>query len=257
MKLAVVCAPFQVTLDAVENCRQMVEILEQCEPNDVVVFPEASLSGYSDDINFLAAIDQQEVTNGLDLLQGAARANHQHLFVGACRPDHEGWHNQAYYLGPTGQRAVYNKVNLATHERGFMVPGDSLPVFDLEFPEGNLRVGIQLCRELRFPDQWRALAEAGAELIVYMTYAIGDEAHRPVWRAHLVSRAAENQRWVAAVNVAHRTQLCPSMLIDPAGLVIHELVSEFAPSKRAEIDTNVVSDWYLTQRRTDLTPRER
>ena len=133
-----------------------------------------------------------------------------------------------------------------------MVPGDDLPLFQVKLPEGILRVGVQLCREIRFPGQCRALAEAGAELFVYMTHAIDDELHRPVWRSHLISRAAENQRWVAATNVSHPTQLCPSMLIDPAGLVVHELVSEQAGLLRTEIDTTAVSNWYLNQRRVDL-----
>lgn len=253
MKASIVCAPFPMTFDVAENLRRMVGLLEQCDAHDVVVFPEASLSGYSDDIKFLAAIDQQQVNEGLDILHEVARAKTLHVFAGACRQDEKGWRNQAYYLGPTDQRFVYNKANLAIHERGHMVPGDNLPIFHLRLPDGDLRAGVQLCRELRFPGQWRALAEAGADLIVYMTYAINDELHRPVWRSHLISRAAENQRWVASVNVAHRAQLCPSMLIDPSGLVVDEIVSEQACRMRSEIDTQAVSNWYLSQRRTDLT----
>lgn len=253
MKASVVCAPFPITFDVTENVHRMVDLLEQCDAHDVVVFPEASLSGYSDDIRFLAAVDQQRVDEGLDRVHGVARQKHLHVFAGACRQDDQGWRNQAWYLAPTGQRSVYNKANLATHERGHMVPGDALPLFYLSLPEGILRVGVQLCREIRFPEQWQGLAQAGAELLVYMTYATDDALHRPVWRSHLISRAAENQRWLAAVNVAHGVPLCPSMLINPAGLVICERVPEQADLMRAEIDTEAVSDWYLSQRRTDLT----
>ncbi len=255
MKASIVCAPFPMTFDVAENLRRMVELLEPCDSHDVVVFPEASLSGYSDDITFLAGIDQQQVRDGLETLHAVARKKNLHVFVGACLEDEQGWRNQAYYLAPTGERGVYNKANLATHERGHLIPGDSLPIFHLPLAEGILRVAVQLCRELRFPGQWRVLSEAGAELFVYMTHVIDDELHRPVWRSHLISRAAENQRWVAAVNVVHPAQGCPSMLIDPTGLVIDEAVSEQACRMRAEIDTNAVSNWYLNQRRTDLTRR--
>lgn len=128
-------------------------------------FPK-SLSGYSDDITFLAGINPQQVNDGLETLHTVARDRHLHVFVGACRQDDQGWRNQAYYLAPTGERAVYNKANLATHERGHLVPGDRLPLFDLRLPQGTLRVAVQLCRELRFPDQWRVLAEAGAQLFI-------------------------------------------------------------------------------------------
>lgn len=100
---------------------------------------------------------------------------------------------------------------------------------------------------------WGWGPEAGAELFVYMTHVIDDELHRSVWRSHLISRVAENQRWVAATYVAHPTQLCPSMLIDPAGLVVHELVSEQAGLLSIEINTTAVSNWYLNRHRVDLT----
>lgn len=255
MKASIVGAPFPMTFDVGENLRRMVELLNQCRAHDVVVFPEASLSGYSDDITFLAGIDQRQVSDGLDMLQVVARDRNVHVFVGACREDERGWRNQAHYLAPTGERGVYNKANLATHERGHLIPGDRLPLFHLQLPEGTLRVAVQLCRELRFPDPWRVLSEAGADLFVYMTHLIEDEPHRPVWRSHLISRAAENQRWIAAVNVAHPVQRCPSVLIDPSGLVIDEILSEHACRMHAEIDTNAVSNWYLSQRRIDLTRR--
>jgi predicted amidohydrolase len=253
MKASIVCAPFPMSFDVTENLQRMVDLLDQCNAHDVVVFPEASLSGYSDDITFLAGIDEQQVTQGLDILHAVACERTLHVFVGACRQDDKGWRNQAHYLAPTGHRAVYNKANLATHERGYLVPGDSLPIFPLRLPDGTLQVGVQLCRESRFPEQWRVLADAGADLFVYMTHLIDDAVYRPVWRSHLISRAAENQRWVAGVNVAHGAQRCPSLLIDPGGLVIDEIVSDQAGLLRSEIDTTAVSNWYLNQRRADLT----
>ena len=101
MKALIVCAPFPMTCDVAENLHRMVELLELCNAHDVVVFPEASLSGYSDDITFLAGIDQQQVSDGLETLHAVARERNLHVFVGACREDEQGWRNQAYYLAPT------------------------------------------------------------------------------------------------------------------------------------------------------------
>lgn len=83
MNASIVCAPFPMTFDVTENLHRMVELLNQCEAHDVVVFPEASLSGYSDDITFLARIDPQEVHDGLETLHMVARDRHLHVFVGA------------------------------------------------------------------------------------------------------------------------------------------------------------------------------
>ncbi|NMP23139.1 carbon-nitrogen hydrolase family protein [Sulfobacillus harzensis] len=247
MKVSVVSASFPMTFDVAENLQRMKALVAQCHAHEVVVFPEGALSGYSDDIGFLNDIDQAQVDRGLDVLQELAVASRCHLFVGAIRQDGQGWRNQAFYLSPGGERWTYNKMNLATHERGYFVPGDELPVFTLSLPSSTLAVGVQLCRELRFPGQWRRLAQQGAELFIYMTHAINDELHRPVWRSHLISRAAENQRWVVATNVAHSAQLCPSMIVDPAGLVMKEAVSDAAGILRAEVDMDAVSNWYLNQ----------
>ena len=253
VKASMVLASFPMTLDTAENLGQMLDLLAQCDAHEVVIFPEGSLSGYSDDMAFLMEVNLSQVNAGLDRLHRLALEKHLHVFAGAIRQDDQGWRNQAHYLSPTGQRAVYNQANLATHERGHLVPGESLPVIDVALPGGTLRVGVQLCREIRFPEQWRALSDTGVKLFIYMTHAINDEPHQPVWRSHLISRAAEHQRWVAAVNVAHRAQTCPSLVIDPTGLVMREAVSETAGLLRTEIDTSAVSNWYLNQRRTDLT----
>src|SRR6185436_856524 len=94
---------------------------------------------------------------------------------------------------------------------------------DIPHPEGKVSVGVQLCREIRFPEQWQYLATAGAQLFVYLTNAANIREPRNVWRSHLVSRAAENQRFLASANIAHPDQHCPSMVVSPRGEVLAEL----------------------------------
>jgi predicted amidohydrolase len=67
-----------------------------------------------------------------------------------------------------GLRRV-SSVNLATHERGHFRAGDALPVLTVPVGGGTVRLGVQLCREIRLPGQWAALARQGADVIVYMT----------------------------------------------------------------------------------------
>ena len=72
----------------------------------------------------------------------------------------------------------HRKVNLATHERGRLAAGSELPVLQLRLDGGPLTVGVQLCREIVFPEQWRYLAEAGAQAFIYLTNA-ANPAVRP------------------------------------------------------------------------------
>ncbi len=252
MLASVVGAPFPTTFDVNENLQHMLALLADCQAHELVVFPEGALTGYSSDIAFVQEIDLQQVDEALVHLHQVACQRDLHVFVGAIRRDDHGWRNQAHYLSPTGPSKVYDKVNLASHERGHLVPGNRLLVAAVDLPQGILRVGVQLCRELRFPETWRMLADAGAELFVYLTHATEDAVHQPVWRSHAVSRAAENQRWLVGVNAAHPAQLCPSLIVRPDGMVLEEIVSEKAGLIRAEIDTALVSNWYLNQRPTDL-----
>ncbi|MEK7808122.1 MAG: carbon-nitrogen hydrolase family protein, partial [Chloroflexota bacterium] len=73
-----------------------------------------------------------------------------------------------------------------------------------------------------------------------------------VWRSHLVSRAAENQRFVLCANNAHPAQKCPSMIITPSGEVIWEKLSADVAIGRHTLDLSQVSSWYLDQSRRDL-----
>lgn len=73
-----------------------------------------------------------------------------------------------------------------------------------------------------------------------------------VWRSHLISRAAENQRFVISSNNANENQQCPTMLISPKGQVIAEVISSELDVIKRTIDTDDISDWYLDQCRSDV-----
>lgn len=99
-------------------------------------------------------------------------------------------------------------------------PGDELVVVDT--PLGSL--GLTICYDLRFPEQYQQLRDAGAELIVVpsaFTYVTG-EAH---WEVLLRARAIENQVYMLGVNQGgehspSRKTWGHSMVVDPWGRVI-------------------------------------
>jgi predicted amidohydrolase len=117
---------------------------------------------------------------------------------------------------------------------------------------GGFTVGMQLCREIRFPEQWQHLAAVGAELLVYLTNAANPNEPAGVWRSHLISRAAENQRFLACANIADPAQHCPSMVISPRGEVLAELPTGAPGLLRHTVDLSENSGWYLGQRRHDV-----
>jgi predicted amidohydrolase len=134
------------------------------------------------------------------------------------------------------------------NERGPLVAGSSLPTFAVA---GGV-VAVQMCREIRFPEQWQHLASEGAQAFVYLTYAADSRAVPGVWRSHLVSRAAENQRFVVSANVAHPEQFCPSLVVAPNGAVVAELPMGESGVLRHTVELDEAGSWYLDQRRRDV-----
>ena len=245
----VVVAQFPVTFSIQRNLGFIDSVLARTNVGDLVVFPEGALSGYSTDPSFVMRIECHTLMTGLEYLQRAAVEREINLWVGACVCENGEWFNAAYGFFADGKTQVYRKINLAHHERGIVSAGNVLPVFELHTPEGKIVVGVQICRELRFPEQWAWLARRGAQIILHLNNTVGDEAFRPVWKSHLVSRAAETQRFVLSANTAASAQLCPTMAVAPDGQIMGEIVSEKPEMLRVGLDLTRVSIWYLDQSR--------
>jgi nitrilase len=99
--------------------------------------------------------------------------------------------------------------------------GEPKPVV-VDTPAG--RLGLSVCYDLRFPELYRALMNAGAEILTVpaaFTYRTG-EAH---WDALLRARAIENQCYVIApgqygTHASNRRTWGHSRIIDPWGAVL-------------------------------------
>lgn len=229
-----------VTLDIRANTDAVLKALSTLGPDTLAVAPEGALSGYAPTPDFIGRVSPDAVQSAIDEIGAAVREAGVHLVIGACLFSAGEWRNASLYFGPRGETHRYDKINLAVSERGVFTPGDRLPVFDLTIAGAPVRLGIQMCREIRYPEQWRVLASRGAQVFAYVNNAIGSAKGPHLWRSHLISRAAETQRFIIAANNAAPDQTCPSMILSPAGEALTEL------------DLAQVSDWVLGQARVDL-----
>ena len=176
-----------------------------------------------------------------------ARARQVFLLAGSLperNADPERPYNTSVLFGPDGERrAVYRKVHLfdvalgagATHtESANTRPGDRAVVVDTPFG----RWGLTVCYDLRFPDLFRALRRAGAN-VVFVPSAFTVPTGRDHWEVLLRARAIENQCYVVAPaqvgDHGSRKTFGRSMIIDPWGTVLCTCPDE--PSvAMAEID---------------------
>ncbi|AOF93329.1 nitrilase family protein [Sinorhizobium sp. RAC02] len=135
---------------------------------EIVVLPELADSGY----NFNDADEVAEMAGAVpggesaDALCRLAIEQSIHLVSGVAERDGDRFYNSAMICGPQGFIGKYRKLHLWNNEHRYFEKGDlGLPVFDLPFG----RVGIAICYDGWFPETFRKLALAGAELVCVPT----------------------------------------------------------------------------------------
>jgi len=147
-------------------------------------------------------------------------------------------HNSVVIIGRDGSIVgMYHKHCPVTTSCDYTVledgitPGDDLPVFDLDFG----RIGIQICFDIGFPENWQTLADKGARLIVWPSAYDGGFPLQVYAYLHHV--------WVVTSTRSPR-----SRIVDPCG----EIVAEVAPPERivsraVNLDTIVSHlDWNMS-----------
>jgi predicted amidohydrolase len=252
MVVPVAVAQVPVCWSVKRNLDTITGVIGALPAGTLLVLPECALSGYDDELSGLGDLDPAELARARAAVSAAAAETGVHVLCGTLLFENSRWWNAAVYFSPAGRTWTYRKVNLATHERGRLSAGTALPVLRLALPSGDAVAGVQLCREIRFPEQWHLLARQGAQLLCYLTYAVNPDQAPGVWRAHLISRAAETQRFVLAANVTGARQHCPTMIVSPRGEVLAEAAPGAATVLRRDLDLAASRDDYLRQQRDDV-----
>lgn len=159
-------------------------------------------------------------------LQQIARETHLALVVGvaetAARDDR--FRNTLVAIDPDGRIVeTYRKVHLydafGARESDRIEAGDpeQLPVFVLH----GVRVGLETCYDLRFPEVTRRLAAAetgAADVVVLPAEWVRGPGKEHHWRTLLTARAIENTIWVVGVGQAPPVGIGGSVLLDPSGV---------------------------------------
>lgn len=135
---------------------------------EIVVLPELADSGYNfrdgDEVAALAG----PVPGGpsAETLRRLAEELGFYIVSGIAEQDGDRFYNCALLCGPEGYIGKYRKLHLWNNENRLFRKGDlGLPIFDLPFG----RIGIAICYDGWFPETFRQLALAGAELVCVPT----------------------------------------------------------------------------------------
>ncbi|MEU9166854.1 carbon-nitrogen family hydrolase [Streptomyces sp. NPDC048420] len=151
-------------------------------------------------------------------------------------------YNTSLFFSPAGElAATYRKIHRFGFDKGEAVlMGRGEDLVTVRLPETT--VGVATCYDLRFPELFRGLVDAGAETLVIP--AGWPERRRAHWTLLARARAVENQAFVLACGTAGTHAGVPqaghSIVVDPWGEVLAEagadeevLTVEFDPGKVA------------------------
>ena len=155
--------------------------------------------------------------------------------------------NRSYLFGPDGEvQAHYDKLHMfdvdlangeSYRESNVYQAGKRAVVVAAEWG----RLGLTICYDLRFPHLYRALAQAGAEVIA-VPAAFTRQTGERHWHTLLRARAIETGSFLAAAAQGGRHEdgretFGHSMIVHPSGEIVAELASAEPGVIVAEIDT--------------------
>lgn len=169
--LQVSCIQFEPKMGAVaDNVARASELIRAAASSGsrLIVLPELANSGYVfESVEEATALSEPAKDGPTALAWGAlAKELGVYLVAGFAERDGDALYNSAMILGPEGFVGVYRKSHLWYRENLFFRKGDlGFPVFETAIGT----IGVAICYDGWFPETFRQLALAGAEIVCIPT----------------------------------------------------------------------------------------
>jgi len=253
-RITAACVQFSASRDKAENIARMATLVEEAAARGarLVLLPE-KWNAIADGRELLAYAESlEDGGDTLDALSEWARRLQLDLICGSIAiADGDRVGNVSIAFSPDGERvAAYTKIHLfdvdvggiSYRESDGTAPGGELVMASMS----GLPVGLSVCYDLRFPEMYRALEQAGA-LVLTVPAAFTLVTGMAHWEPLLRARAIENQAFMIAANQVGRhaegfRSGGRSMIVDPWGVVLAQapdsetfITAELDLERQAEI----------------------
>lgn len=221
---------------------------------DLVVLPELCNSGYRFTAPEMARAASEDLSDSrfLRFVEAECRKNNLHMVAGINERAGEHLYNSAVLVGPAGLVGTYRKMHLFWNEPDFFEPGNlGFPVFDV----GPWKVGMLICFDWIFPEAWRALALAGADIICHPSNLVLPGLCQSAIPVHAVT----NRVFVVTANrvgtEGDLTFTGRSIIADPGAKVLAEASATGEEVGLVEVDLSRARDKMVTPRNHALNDR--
>lgn len=219
--------------DRMQNLHVASRLLQQAADQGagLAVLPENfSLMSVSDDKKRVLAESEQH-SSVLDFLSQQAASHHMAIIGGSIllHGSDGRLRNSSPAFDSSGQLlGIYDKMHLfdvdidgELYHESSMIQSGHAPVV---LQQGEFRIGLSICYDLRFPELYRYYADAGCHVVTVVA-AFTARTGKAHWQTLLAARAIENQCYVIAsaqsgTHADGRKTWGHAMVIDPWGEVI-------------------------------------
>ena len=258
MKIAV-CS-FEVTGDIKKNVSKIMDMAGKAKSmkTDLAVFPECALTGYPPrDLNCAKDVSNKEIHEGISRLHCFSEENGIAILTGTIWHGENGTRNRACLIRPDKQNEIYDKRALWGWDRDNFSEGTEKGIFQF----GNIRLGVRICYEIRFPEYFRELYLEKTDADIVLFYDVSDSENRDRYElicGHIRTRAVENVTTMICVYTCGGYPTAPTGIYDRSGRVIKEtepgkeaiLIADIEPKEDdfGERGRREISDWLLTKR---------
>ena len=241
MKISI--AQFKSELGAVEeNFSTAARLIEAANSSDVILLPELWSTGYyPTPVENFADVDGERT---IEFLCAAAKKFSVNIIGGSVIVSSGGKiFNRCLVANRRGEIvAAYDKTHLFSfaQEDKIFTAGDKISTVELD----GVKCGLAICYDLRFPEFFRKIALAGAEIIfIPAAWSLKRLVPRQILTK---ARAIENQVFVVFANSSGKSEI-----VNPRGEVIAEsgrgekiLTTKIDLNERAEViaSMNLLAD---------------
>lgn len=249
MELRVALWQHASSLEPEENRAALAEAAGLASGADLTVLPEAfardfgkpgsDLSPYAETIDgpFVQALRSTADAAGNALLAGMWERSED-----PARP----WNTLVLARPGEPEVTTYRKIHLYDSfgftESDRVHPG---PVEPVTTKVAGATLGLMTCYDLRFPELARALAVAGAEVLVLPAAWVAGSRKLEHWRTLLRARAIENVCWVVAAAQPAPRYTGHSLIVAPTGDVVAE-AGDGEEKLHATLDLDAVAETRTT-----------
>lgn len=222
---------FAAGTDVAANTEACHELISEAAAQgaDLAILPEISMYRNPDPTAPFRSSGQELDGPFATAMRRAARAAGCAVIVGMLELSHESDgetardYNTVLTIDTEGDiAALYRKVHLydafGYRESDIYVPADIAEpaVTDI----AGVRVGVLTCYDLRFPEPFRQVVDAGAELIAVPAAWVAGPMKERHWTTLLAARAIENTVYIAGSGQTGPHCCGQSQLLDPFGAVL-------------------------------------